>query len=147
VSIDGKRPCSFSGRASLSRRNLYGEWRGRLLRRALLKTLISFSKPLTTRRTELLSDRFADRRARRLRDSLDIGRELKVPVTTDVHSGLKPRLPGRRSTCCRFPAFLCRQTDLLRAAAETGRAINVKKGPVPRAVGCAKHRRETDRLR
>ena len=30
--------------------------------------------------------------------------------------------------CCRYPAFLCRQTDLLIAAGETGRAVNVKKG-------------------
>jgi len=34
----------------------------------------------------------------------------------------------RRSTCCRIPAFLCRQTDLLLAAAATGKAVNVKKG-------------------
>jgi 2-dehydro-3-deoxyphosphooctonate aldolase (KDO 8-P synthase) len=58
----------------------------------------------------------------------DIGRELKVPVTTDVHSPEEARIAGRKIDMLQIPAFLCRQTDLLRAAAETGRAVNVKKG-------------------
>jgi 2-dehydro-3-deoxyphosphooctonate aldolase (KDO 8-P synthase) len=57
-----------------------------------------------------------------------IGRELKVPVTTDVHSPSEARIAGAKIDMLQIPAFLCRQTDLLRAAAETGRAINVKKG-------------------
>src|SRR5215475_10858110 len=58
----------------------------------------------------------------------DIGRELKIPVTTDVHSPAEAEIAGEKIDMLQIPAFLCRQTDLLRAAAETGRAVNVKKG-------------------
>jgi 2-dehydro-3-deoxyphosphooctonate aldolase (KDO 8-P synthase) len=58
----------------------------------------------------------------------DIGRELKIPVTTDVHSPAEAEIAGEKIDMLQIPAFLCRQTDLLRFAAETGRAINVKKG-------------------
>jgi 2-dehydro-3-deoxyphosphooctonate aldolase (KDO 8-P synthase) len=57
-----------------------------------------------------------------------IGHELNIPVTTDVHSPAEAEFAGERIDMLQIPAFLCRQTDLLRAAAETGRAINVKKG-------------------
>jgi 2-dehydro-3-deoxyphosphooctonate aldolase (KDO 8-P synthase) len=57
-----------------------------------------------------------------------IGRDLKVPVTTDVHLPAEAEIAGEKIDMLQIPAFLCRQTDLLRAAAETGRAINVKKG-------------------
>ncbi len=58
----------------------------------------------------------------------DVGRELKIPVTTDIHSIVEAEIAGERIDMLQIPAFLCRQTDLLRAAAQTGRAINVKKG-------------------
>jgi len=58
----------------------------------------------------------------------DIGRDLKIPVTTDVHLPAEAEIAGEKIDMLQIPAFLCRQTDLLRAAAETGRAINVKKG-------------------
>ena len=58
----------------------------------------------------------------------NIGRELKIPVTTDVHSPAEAQIAGEKIDMLQIPAFLCRQTDLLRAAAETGRTINVKKG-------------------
>lgn len=57
-----------------------------------------------------------------------IGRELRVPVTTDVHSTIEAELAAEFIDLLQIPAFLCRQTDLLMAAAKTGRAINVKKG-------------------
>jgi 2-dehydro-3-deoxyphosphooctonate aldolase (KDO 8-P synthase) len=57
-----------------------------------------------------------------------IGRDLRIPVTTDVHSPEEAELAGERIDMLQIPAFLCRQTDLLRAAAQIGRAINVKKG-------------------
>ena len=57
-----------------------------------------------------------------------IGRDLKVPITTDVHSPNEAEIAGEKIDMLQIPAFLCRQTDLLRAAAATGRAINVKKG-------------------
>src|SRR5215211_3888437 len=58
----------------------------------------------------------------------NIGRELNIPVTTDVHSPGEAEIAGEEIDMLQIPAFLGRQTDLLRAAAETGRAINVKKG-------------------
>src|SRR5437868_4284250 len=57
-----------------------------------------------------------------------IGRELRIPVTTDVHSPAEAEMAGEFIDLLQIPAFLCRQTDLLRAAAETGRPVNVKKG-------------------
>jgi 2-dehydro-3-deoxyphosphooctonate aldolase (KDO 8-P synthase) len=57
-----------------------------------------------------------------------IGKELKIPVTTDVHSPREAEIAGEKIDVLQIPAFLCRQTDLLRAAAETSRTINVKKG-------------------
>jgi 2-dehydro-3-deoxyphosphooctonate aldolase (KDO 8-P synthase) len=57
-----------------------------------------------------------------------IGKELKVAVTTDVHSPDEAKLAGEMIDLLQIPAFLCRQTDLLKAAAQTSRPINVKKG-------------------
>lgn len=57
-----------------------------------------------------------------------IGDDLKIPVTTDVHSPQEAEIAGEKINLLQIPAFLCRQTDLLRAAAKTGRAVNVKKG-------------------
>src|SRR5437762_5014350 len=57
-----------------------------------------------------------------------IGAELKIPVTTDVHSPAEAEIARHVIDVLQIPAFLCRQTDLLEAAAETGRVINVKKG-------------------
>ena len=57
-----------------------------------------------------------------------IGDELRVPVTADVHSPEDAYTAGQFIDLLQIPAFLSRQTDLIRAAAETGRAVNVKKG-------------------
>ena len=53
---------------------------------------------------------------------------LGVPVTTDVHDPGQAEVAGREVDMLQIPAFLCRQTDLLAAAAATGRPVNVKKG-------------------
>jgi 2-dehydro-3-deoxyphosphooctonate aldolase (KDO 8-P synthase) len=58
----------------------------------------------------------------------DIGNELNIPVTTDVHSAAEAEIAGENIDLLQIPAFLCRQTDLLRAASETGRPVNIKKG-------------------
>lgn len=58
----------------------------------------------------------------------EIGHALGVPVTTDVHSPEEARAAAEWIDLLQIPAFLCRQTDLIIAAAETGRAVNVKKG-------------------
>jgi len=65
---------------------------------------------------------------RGLQELVAIRRELKVPVLTDVHSAEEATAAGRLIDILQIPAFLCRQTDLLLAAAKTRRPINVKKG-------------------
>jgi 2-dehydro-3-deoxyphosphooctonate aldolase (KDO 8-P synthase) len=57
-----------------------------------------------------------------IRDSLDL------PVLTDVHEPDQCALAAQAVDVLQIPAFLCRQTDLLVAAARTGRTVNVKKG-------------------
>jgi 2-dehydro-3-deoxyphosphooctonate aldolase (KDO 8-P synthase) len=58
----------------------------------------------------------------------DIRARLGVPVLTDVHTPDQCARVAEVVDVLQIPAFLCRQTDLLVAAAETGRAVNVKKG-------------------
>ncbi|MFZ4574142.1 MAG: 3-deoxy-8-phosphooctulonate synthase [Phycisphaerales bacterium] len=62
----------------------------------------------------------------------EIGRELGVPVTTDIHEPAQAEPAARAVDLLQIPAFLCRQTDLLCAAGEAAaahkRAVNVKKG-------------------
>ena len=57
-----------------------------------------------------------------------IREEFGCPVLTDVHSEADCARVGEAVDVIQIPAFLCRQTDLLLAAGETGRVINVKKG-------------------
>jgi 2-dehydro-3-deoxyphosphooctonate aldolase (KDO 8-P synthase) len=57
-----------------------------------------------------------------------IKRKLKMPVLTDVHTAEEAIEAARFVDILQIPAFLCRQTDLLVAAAKTGRVVNVKKG-------------------
>lgn len=54
--------------------------------------------------------------------------EFNIPVTTDVHESQQAVPVGKVCDILQIPAFLARQTDLLVAAAETGKAVNVKKG-------------------
>jgi 2-dehydro-3-deoxyphosphooctonate aldolase (KDO 8-P synthase) len=58
----------------------------------------------------------------------DIRKELGLPVLTDVHENGQCAEVASVADILQIPAFLCRQTDLLVAAANTGRVINVKKG-------------------
>jgi 2-dehydro-3-deoxyphosphooctonate aldolase (KDO 8-P synthase) len=57
-----------------------------------------------------------------------IGEKLGVLVTTDVHSEQEAQIAAEYVDILQIPAFLCRQTDLIAAAAKTGRVVNVKKG-------------------
>ena len=57
-----------------------------------------------------------------------IKQELKVPILTDVHSAEQCSAVASHVDIIQIPAFLCRQTDLLVAAAKTNKIINVKKG-------------------
>jgi 2-dehydro-3-deoxyphosphooctonate aldolase (KDO 8-P synthase) len=58
----------------------------------------------------------------------EIRESLKLPVLTDVHDADQCAAAAQAVDVLQIPAFLCRQTDLLIAAAKTGRAVNVKKG-------------------
>ena len=57
-----------------------------------------------------------------------IKKEVGIPVLTDVHTADQCELVAKHVDVLQIPAFLCRQTDLLVAAAKTGKVINVKKG-------------------
>ncbi|GIV05238.1 MAG: 2-dehydro-3-deoxyphosphooctonate aldolase [Fimbriimonadales bacterium] len=57
-----------------------------------------------------------------------IRREFGVPVTTDIHESWQAEPTAQAVDLLQIPAFLCRQTDLLHAAARTGKPVNVKKG-------------------
>ncbi|QBF30966.1 3-deoxy-8-phosphooctulonate synthase [Thalassococcus sp. S3] len=58
----------------------------------------------------------------------DVGKAVDVPVLTDVHAPDQCVPAAEAVDMLQIPAFLCRQTDLLLAAGETGAAVNVKKG-------------------
>jgi 2-dehydro-3-deoxyphosphooctonate aldolase (KDO 8-P synthase) len=58
----------------------------------------------------------------------DVREATGMPVLTDVHTAEQCTVAAQAVDVLQIPAFLCRQTDLLLAAGETGRAINVKKG-------------------
>jgi len=58
----------------------------------------------------------------------EIRNTFNVPITTDVHSPEQCALMANVVDVLQIPAFLCRQTDLLEAAAKTGKVINIKKG-------------------
>jgi 2-dehydro-3-deoxyphosphooctonate aldolase (KDO 8-P synthase) len=54
--------------------------------------------------------------------------KLNLPVLTDIHEAGQARDIAKVADIIQIPAFLCRQTDLLQATAETGRVVNIKKG-------------------
>ncbi|MBI5420281.1 MAG: 3-deoxy-8-phosphooctulonate synthase [Deltaproteobacteria bacterium] len=58
----------------------------------------------------------------------EVKRKFGLPVTTDVHEPRQARAAGEVADLLQIPAFLCRQTDLLVAAGETGVPVNIKKG-------------------
>nr|WP_294900757.1 3-deoxy-8-phosphooctulonate synthase [uncultured Pedobacter sp.] len=57
-----------------------------------------------------------------------IGKEFGVPTVTDIHESGEAAMAAAYVDVLQIPAFLCRQTDLLIAAAKTGKVVNVKKG-------------------
>lgn len=57
-----------------------------------------------------------------------IRKDVGIPVLTDVHTAEQCEIVSKHVDVLQIPAFLCRQTDLLIAAAKTGKIINVKKG-------------------
>ena len=65
--------------------------------------------------------------------------ELNLPVVTDIHSDEEAAWAAQTADVLQIPAFLCRQTSLLVAAAQTGKTVNIKKGQFmsPEAMGNA----------
>jgi 2-dehydro-3-deoxyphosphooctonate aldolase (KDO 8-P synthase) len=62
-------------------------------------------------------------------EALDaVKRDTGLPILTDIHEPRQAEVAARVADVLQIPAFLCRQTDLLVAAARTGRAVNIKKG-------------------
>ncbi len=57
-----------------------------------------------------------------------IREDLEIPVLTDIHSEVEAEIAAEFTDVLQIPAFLSRQTELLEAAAETGKIINIKKG-------------------
>ena len=58
----------------------------------------------------------------------DVRARVGVPVLTDVHTAAQAAAAARVADILQIPAFLCRQTDLIAAAVQTGRIVNLKKG-------------------
>lgn len=58
----------------------------------------------------------------------EVRRHFNLPVTTDIHTAAEAAMAAQHVDVLQIPAFLCRQTDLLLAAADTGKVVNVKKG-------------------
>lgn len=83
-----------------------------------------------------IGDEKALRILRKVRETFDI------PVVTDIHTAEEAAVAAEYVDILQIPAFLCRQTDLLVAAAGTGRMVNIKKGqflaPESMAFACAK---------
>lgn len=57
-----------------------------------------------------------------------VGERFNIPITTDIHTEKEAAIASQYVDILQIPAFLCRQTELLVAAAKTGKMINIKKG-------------------
>lgn len=57
-----------------------------------------------------------------------VKKEMQVPIVTDIHESTEAAFAAKVADVLQIPAFLCRQTDLLVAAAKTGKTVNIKKG-------------------
>jgi len=57
-----------------------------------------------------------------------VGSHFNIPTVTDIHTAEEAAMAAKYVDVLQIPAFLCRQTDLLVAAAKTGKAVNIKKG-------------------
>lgn len=58
----------------------------------------------------------------------NIGNKYQIPIVTDIHTAEEAVMAAEYVDILQIPAFLCRQTDLLVAAAKTGKFVNIKKG-------------------
>lgn len=116
-------PCQMESRAhALETATALKEISGRLGIRLIYKS--SFDK---ANRTSAKATRGIGM-AKGLEVFAEIRESLGLPVLTDVHDAAQCAPVAEAVDVLQIPAFLCRQTDLLLAAAATGRAVNVKKG-------------------
>lgn len=58
----------------------------------------------------------------------EVGQMFDIPTVTDIHESHEAEMAAKYVDILQIPAFLCRQTDLLEAAAKTGKSVNIKKG-------------------
>ena len=65
-----------------------------------------------------------------------VSKEFNLPTITDIHIPTEAEEAAKYVDFLQIPAFLCRQTDMLRAACETGKAINIKKGQFISGYDC-----------
>ncbi len=63
-----------------------------------------------------------------LRMIAKVGKQFSLPTVSDIHAHEEAAMAAKYVDMLQIPAFLCRQTDLLIAAAETGKVVNIKKG-------------------
>ncbi|MEZ5978234.1 MAG: 3-deoxy-8-phosphooctulonate synthase [Planctomycetota bacterium] len=127
--LGGERPFLFAGPCVLEREDLTLRIASRLAEIAAERGVdlvfkASFDKANRTKSTSQRGPGIAEGLAQlaRVRD------ELGLPTLTDVHLPEQCAIAAEAVDVLQIPAFLCRQTDLLLAAGETGRAVNVKKG-------------------
>lgn len=71
----------------------------------------------------------------------EVKKQFGMPILTDIHHPEEAKIAAEVADVLQIPAFLCRQTDLLEAAGETGRVVNIKKGQFL-APGDMKHAAE-----
>lgn len=79
-----------------------------------------------------------------LRILRQVGETFDIPVTTDIHADAEAAMAAEYVDILQIPAFLCRQTSLLVAAAHTGKVVNIKKGQF---MGAAAMRFAVDKVR
>jgi len=125
----GQRPFLIAGPCVIESEQLVLETAGRIaeITRALGMPYVFKSSFDKANRTSITSFR-GPGLAQGLEVLAKVKREVGVPVLTDVHTEAQAAEAGRVVDVLQIPAFLCRQTDLLIAAAKTGKVVNVKKG-------------------
>ena len=126
---EGQRPFLIAGPCVIESEQLVIETAGRIaeIARALSVPYVFKSSFDKANRTSITSFRGPG-----LEQGLEVlakvKRQIGVPVLTDVHTESQATQAGQVVDVLQIPAFLCRQTDLLIAAAKTGKVVNVKKG-------------------
>jgi 2-dehydro-3-deoxyphosphooctonate aldolase (KDO 8-P synthase) len=125
----GQRPFLIAGPCVIESEQLVLETAGRIaeITRSLGMPYVFKSSFDKANRTSITSFR-GPGLAQGLEVLAKVKREIGVPVLTDVHTEPQAAEAGRVVDVLQIPAFLCRQTDLLIAAARTGKVVNVKKG-------------------